>query len=165
LFINGDFSFSGCMFFEAVGTYKHMRYHSDMQMQLSNVQKSVIAVSFCVLIVAGWVVLGRPSDTRGEEVKFTTTNAESGQYEAAVQSVEGSRITLYMGVRKSGGYTYRVDEVRKNGEMLNVYTTETAPGDSCAVTQALTYPAVTIDLGRPVSEDVRVHTTIKVKDC
>lgn len=70
-------------------------------------------------------------------------------------------VAIVLGERSTGGYSVGIDQVMADEEQgeMRVEFTETVPGDTCAVTQALTSPYVvaTVDLqGEPVDPDDEV---------
>ena len=54
-----------------------------------------------------------------------------------------------MGERATGGYSIRIDDISRAGERTRVVVVETAPGPTCATTQALTAPATAVTVSRP----------------
>lgn len=49
-------------------------------------------------------------------------------------------LAVFMGQRRTGGYSIRVDEVVRDGDVLKVGVETRSPGADCITTQALTEP-------------------------
>lgn len=81
--------------------------------------------------------------------RITTPDVPSVDFEQQIV------VAIVLGERSTGGYSVDIDQVMADEEQgeMRVEFTETVPGNTCAVTQALTSPYVvaTVDLqGEPV---------------
>lgn len=71
-------------------------------------------------------------------------------------------IAAAMGLRSTGGYGIRVEEVSRTGEDIEVVVVESSPGPGCLTTQAFTAPATAIAVALPVGnvefvEEAKTH--------
>lgn len=53
---------------------------------------------------------------------------------------EGSLVAVHLGERRTGGYSVRVTEIRREGKVLKVTAVESQPDPEAFVTMALTQP-------------------------
>ncbi|MDO8459746.1 MAG: protease complex subunit PrcB family protein [Nanoarchaeota archaeon] len=49
-------------------------------------------------------------------------------------------IVVFQGQKSTGGYSINVDKIIEQKDSINIYLTETSPGEGCIVTQAFTSP-------------------------
>jgi hypothetical protein len=73
-------------------------------------------------------------------------------------------LVVALGMRPTGGYDLRIEEVRGGPEGIEVYARESRPGSSCFVTQALTYPVHAVALP-PRAGAVRLFLQVETVEC
>ncbi|MBX4197389.1 protease complex subunit PrcB family protein [Candidatus Saccharibacteria bacterium] len=144
-------------------------------------QSILILIITGFVVAAGWYVIAgnkmagpmkngitngtNPTNASGQSISFSIVQSANEQHKEAGYQVNGNLITLYLGERNTGGYNYMVDRVVKAANRLDIYTTETKPGDNCLTTQAFTYPQVAIQLSEPADGNIAVHKMVKTQDC
>lgn len=96
-------------------------------------------------------VLDEMADLTGEQVDLLNRNRQ----EAGWFPLGDGRLAVVLGMRPTGGYGLSLTEWSMEGETLVLTVSEQVPGDDEAVTQALTYPALVLEVDAPF-EDARV---------
>jgi hypothetical protein len=82
----------------------------------------------------------------------------------AVDWVAETALVVALGMRPTGGYGVRIEEVRGGPEGIEVHACESRPGRSCFVTQALTYPVHAVAV--PVhTAAVRLVMRVETVEC
>ena len=73
-------------------------------------------------------------------------------------------IVVAVGMRPTGGYSVRIEEIRPGAGLIDVHAREEKPGPHCVTTQAITYPlhAVTV----PARDgEARLILQVEIVDC
>lgn len=149
-----------------------------------SVVELILVIFFMVILGSvGWTVWKSHSKTTNKVapinrekqsndssvVSFTTIETSvyesNKQHDNAGYKVDGNRLTIYVGIRTTGGYGYKIDKITKSSDQLDVYATESRPGKHCVVTQSITYPQVTVELKQTIPEKIVIHNSIKTNDC
>lgn len=73
-------------------------------------------------------------------------------------------VAVFSGAKNSGGYMVNIDSVIEGSKNLTVYVTETKPGKSCVVTDAITKPFVIMKIPKTDKKAVYKYSEI-VNEC
>ena len=73
-------------------------------------------------------------------------------------------IVVAVGMRPTGGYSVRIEEVRAGAGLIEVRARENAPGPNCFTTQALTYPLHAVAVPARDGE-ARLNLQVEIVDC
>ncbi|UCF18611.1 MAG: protease complex subunit PrcB family protein [Gemmatimonadota bacterium] len=93
-----------------------------------------------------------------------TTNRLPAPEVPAVDFENEMVIAASMGRRGTGGYGIEIETVSQVGEELRVVVVETAPGEGCFLTQALSAPVVAVKVPRSAAT-VRFEERTVTQDC
>ncbi len=90
---------------------------------------------------------GPGTDAGHKELSFesilkdaASTGPEQRLYTVKNEGSQASIITVFSGMKGSGGHAIEINNIIETENTIIVYLTETAPGRGCFVTEALTYP-------------------------
>jgi hypothetical protein len=88
------------------------------------------------------------------------------QIASAVDFEKNMIIAVFQGQKATGGYTIMITKIIETTNTIDVYVTETSPGENCIVTQAITSPYHSIELkNSEVEKTVRFYEDTILKDC
>ena len=73
-------------------------------------------------------------------------------------------VAVFIGARNSGGYMVNIDSINEGSKNLTVFVTETKPGKSCVVTDAITKPFVIVKIPKTDKKPVYKYNEI-VNEC
>ena len=73
-------------------------------------------------------------------------------------------VAVFSGAKNSGGYMVNIDSVTEGSKNLTVYVTETKPGKSCVVTDAITKPFVIVKIPKTDKKAVYKYNEI-INEC
>lgn len=79
-----------------------------------------------------------------DEGPTTQSGHRGGPAVTAAAEGSGTRITVFQGEQRSGGFAIRVERITRGGDELRVHARFTEPGPGSIVTMALTSPAHTV---------------------
>ncbi|MCP1728011.1 hypothetical protein J2T60_002011 [Natronospira proteinivora] len=82
----------------------------------------------------------------------------------AVDFDQSMVVAIFMGERRTGGYSVQVDEVRQDGDDIMVQVIMEEPGEGCMTTQAITRPFQLVLLPQ-LDGEVRFQTQQQALDC
>lgn len=122
-----------------------------------------ILIAAALLGFGGWYVLSSDEKTEKSSKEEVTLAFKALEVEPASEQpvssepiVKGRKITISLGLRKTGGYSFRANKVVSTKEKILVYATEIPPGEGCIVTQAATYPRTTIELKQDITKPIEL---------
>ncbi|MFW6196874.1 MAG: protease complex subunit PrcB family protein [Thermoplasmatota archaeon] len=117
--------------------------------------------------------LGVPHQKRvGKEVIFINSEEEYNECigkipnDINIDFEEQTVIAVFLGSRRTGGYSVEVKEIIKEEDKLVINAQETRPGESCPVTMAITYPYDAVLVEKMEDEpNVELNISVNVREC
>ncbi len=123
----------------------------------------ILSNTFCAIDTKREVTINS-KDEYDNLMKDVYANLDQVPKAPVVNFEKNTLVAVFIGARNSGGYMVNIDSVTEGSKNLTVYVTETKPGKSCVVTDAITKPFVIMKIPKTEKKAVYKYSEI-VNEC
>ncbi|MBE2217635.1 MAG: protease complex subunit PrcB family protein [Ignavibacteria bacterium] len=123
----------------------------------------ILSGTFCAIDTKREEVINN-KDEYDKLMKDVYANLDQVPKTPFVNFEKNTLVAVFTGARNSGGYMVNIDSITEGSKNLTVFVTETKPGKSCVVTDAITKPFVIVKIPKTDKKPVYKYNEI-VNEC